>query len=46
MLASGMFSGIFEIVVHDMEETEAIKKVKKLKDFYTAGWENLMGIKF
>ncbi len=31
MLASGMFSGIFEIVVHDMKKTEAKKKVERLK---------------
>ena len=46
MLASGMFSGIFEIVVHDMEKEAAKKKVERLKEFYTAGWERLFGMSF
>lgn len=46
MLASGMFSGIFEIVVHDMKKTEAKKKVERLKEFYTAGWERLLKMNF
>lgn len=46
MLASGMFSGIFEIVVHDMEKKAAKKKVERLKEFYTAGWERLFGMSF
>ena len=41
MIASGQFSGVFEIVVHDMEKEAAIRKVSMLKEFYTAGWERL-----
>ena len=46
MIASGQFSGVFEIVVHDMEKEAAIRKVMMLKEFYTAGWERLFGISF
>ena len=46
MIASGMFSGIFEIVIHDMEKEDAKKRVATLKRFYTGGWEKVFGIKF
>ena len=46
MVSSGMFSAMFEIVVHDMEKRVAIERVKKLKMFYTGGWEKLFGISF
>ena len=40
IIASGMMSGIFEIVVHDMPREQ---DVDQLRDFYTAGWLKLMG---
>ena len=43
IIASGMFNGIFEIVVHDMPEDRALRYVDQLRDFYTAGWLKLMG---
>ena len=43
IIASGMFSGIFEIVVHDMPREQALRDVDQLRDFYTAGWIKLMG---
>ena len=42
ILASGMFSGLFEIVIHDMPYEQAIRYVDQLRDFYTAGWLKLM----
>ena len=42
-IASGMFNGIFEIVIHDMPEGRALRYVDQLRDFYTAGWLKLMG---
>ena len=42
-IASGMFNGIFEIVVHDMPRDQALRDVDQLRDFYTAGWLKLMG---
>ena len=38
-----MFSGLFEIVVHDMPREQALRDVDHLRDFYTAGWLKLMG---
>ncbi len=43
IIASGMMSGIFEIVVHDMPREQALRDVDQLRDFYTAGWLKLMG---
>ena len=43
IIASGMLSGIFEIVIHDMPRDQALKNVDQLRDFYTAGWLKLMG---
>ena len=43
IIASGMFNGIFEIVVHDMPRDQALRDVDQLRDFYTAGWLKLMG---
>ena len=43
IIASGMFNGIFEIVVHDMPRDQAMRDVDQLRDFYTAGWLTLMG---
>ena len=43
IIASGMFNGIFEIVVHDMPEDRALRYVDQLRDFYTAGWMKIMG---
>ncbi len=42
IIASGMFSGIFEVVIHDMPLKEAMKNVSQLRSFYTAGWLELM----
>ncbi len=43
IIASGMFNGIFEIVVHDMPREQAMRYVDQLRDFYTAGWLKLIG---
>ena len=44
ILVSGMFSAFFEMVVHDMPRKQAVKYVKELRAFYTAGWEEIMGL--
>lgn len=43
IIASGMFNGVFEIVIHDMPRDKALRYVDQLRDFYTAGWLKLMG---
>ena len=42
-IGSGMFNGIFEIVIHDMPKEQAMRYVDQLRDFYTAGWLKLIG---
>ena len=44
ILVSGMFSAFFEMVVHDMPKAQAVRFVKELKTFYTAGWLKIMGL--
>ena len=43
IIASGMFNGLFEIVIHDMPREQAFQDVAQFRSFYTAGWLNLMG---
>ncbi|MDO5423275.1 MAG: TetR/AcrR family transcriptional regulator [Eubacteriales bacterium] len=42
IIASGMFNGIFEIVIHDFPYEQALRNVEQLREFYTAGWLKLM----
>lgn len=44
ILASMLFNGIIEVFAHDMNYEYAIKYVKKLELFYTAGWMKLFDI--
>ena len=44
IIASGMFHGIFEVVVHDMPYGRAKHYVQQLQDFYLAGWHRMMGV--
>lgn len=46
IIASGMFAGIFETVIHDMQKEEAREYVSQLHRFYSAGWSELLNIKF
>ena len=43
IIASGMFNGLFEIVVHDMPREQARQYMAQFRAFYTAGWLKLMG---
>ena len=43
IIASGMFNGLFEIVVHDMSREQARLYMSQFRTFYTAGWLQLMG---
>ena len=42
IIASGMFSGLFEIAVHDMPREQALRDITQFRSFYTAGWLKLM----
>lgn len=43
ILTSGMFTGFFELIVHDVPKEEADEYMKQLLDFYAAGWGKIMG---
>lgn len=43
ILISGLFSTLFEMVVHDMPKRKAVGYVKALRSFYSAGWKEIMG---
>lgn len=43
-IVSGMFGGMFELVIHDVPKDEVARCVRQLHDFYTAGWRELMGM--
>ncbi|HJB25948.1 MAG TPA: TetR/AcrR family transcriptional regulator [Firmicutes bacterium] len=44
ILVSGLFSSFFEIVVHEMPQEKAVRYVRELRTFYTAGWQKIMGL--
>ena len=44
IVASGMFSGMFEPVRHDMPREKAVVYMDSLREFYSAGWFRLLGI--
>ena len=44
MIASGMFTGIFELIEHDMKKENAKKYASAFLDFYIAGWSKILGI--
>ena len=46
MLASGMLTGLFETVVHDMPKEQAKAYVAQVRRFYSAGWSELLGVDF
>lgn len=43
-ITSGMFAGMFELVIHDVPKEKAVICVRQLHAFYTAGWRALMGM--
>lgn len=46
IIASGLFTGVFETVIHNMPKEEAIIYLKQLMEFYSAGWSRILGIEF
>lgn len=44
ILCSGMFGGMFEMIVHDMPKENVKRYVKQLMEFHHAGWEKIMGL--
>lgn len=46
IVSSGLFTGVFETIVHDMPKEEAKEYIQQLQQFHTAGWEQPLGVKF
>lgn len=46
IVSSGLFTAVFETIVHDMPIEEAREYIQQLERFHTAGWEELLGVKF
>ncbi len=44
ILANALFSGMFEVVAHDMPKEKARVYIDSLRDFYTAGWFQILGL--
>lgn len=44
MIVSGMFTGIFELIEHDMKKENAKKYISEFQNFYIAGWSKILGI--
>ncbi|WMJ81562.1 TetR/AcrR family transcriptional regulator [Clostridium sp. MB40-C1] len=42
ILSNSMFSGMFEIVVHDMPKSRAKEYVHTLHEFFVAGWQKIL----
>lgn len=46
ILANSLFNGVFEIVAHDFDKKSAKEYVSSLQDFFAAGWDRLLGLKY
>ena len=44
MLSNAYYSGLFEIVRHDMSKADAMNYVSQLRRFFTRGWADLLGL--
>ena len=42
ILSSAFFSGIFEVVIHDMSREDAENHIAGLRRFYAAGWRTIL----
>ncbi len=43
ILVSGLFSAFFEMIIHDVPFEKATRYLSELREFYTAGWQKIMG---
>ena len=44
MLSNASYSGLFEIVRHDMAKADAMAYISQLRRFFTRGWADLLGL--
>jgi len=45
MLSNAYYSGLFEVVRHEMEKEEALAYVCQLRRFFVQGWADLLGLR-
>lgn len=43
ILATGLLNAFFEMIIHEMPFEDAKLYLQELRDFYTAGWNKIMG---
>lgn len=41
LLSSAFYTGIFEVIIHDMPKDQAMEHISKMRRFYTAGWQTI-----
>lgn len=46
ILSSAFYYGIFETVAHDMPKEQALRYIRTLNEFYSAGWSTILGLKW
>lgn len=44
ILSSAFYYGIFETVAHDMPKERALEYIRTLNEFYSAGWDAILGL--
>lgn len=44
MIASGMLTGIFELIVHDTSKEDAFNYINQFEEFFIAGWSKILGL--
>ena len=42
IVSSAFFSGIFEVVIHDMTRKDADNHIERLRHFFAAGWNTIL----
>lgn len=41
LLSSAFYTGMFEVIVHDMPKSEAVEHIRRMRRFYSAGWQTI-----
>ena len=42
IISSAFYSGIFEVVIHDMTRKDADRHIERLRRFFAAGWHSIL----
>ncbi len=43
ILSDAFYSGLFEVVRHEMSQEEAHRYIRQLRRFFVQGWSDLLG---